>query len=201
MDKENQHGTEATASVTSSKLVWGTMLAPQRTLWSTPGVVIEHALSVELLNVTSMDRLADFGCGDGRVLAYAAEKWGCQCRGYEINPTRAEHARTLLAERGISQEQVEICTADILEADFEWPTAIFLYLIPRGLKRVLKRIQETAGASDNVRSRPLRVVTLLYPFPRDIMKPDMIQWVTTPISDHTDEKFKWPLYGRATLHY
>lgn len=183
--------------------VMRTMMAPQRTLWSTPEEVIKEALSDELLNLRTADHFADFGCGDGRVLAYAAEKYECKCKGYEINSSRAEEARNLLRERGIQPEQAQVYTTDVLEADFEWPSAIFLYLIPRGLRRVLKRIQQATvvPSSDQEKekewsksSRHLKVVTLLYPFPKEIVKPDRVKWVTTSIDACKDEQFKWPLY-------
>ena len=43
------------------------MLAPRKTLWSTPGVGVEAAC--QLLRLGDQDKVVDVGCGDGRFLS------------------------------------------------------------------------------------------------------------------------------------
>ena len=48
------------------------MLAPRKTLWSTPGVGVEAAC--QLLRLGAQDKVVDVGCGDGRFLLEAARR-------------------------------------------------------------------------------------------------------------------------------
>lgn len=43
--------------------------------------IIERAF--DAIDVKETDLICDLGCGDGRVLVYAAIKFGCRCVGYE----------------------------------------------------------------------------------------------------------------------
>ena len=52
------------------------MLAPRKTLWSTPDAVIDHVIQMkEFSTLSSKDRLCDIGCGDGRCLLRWAEAY------------------------------------------------------------------------------------------------------------------------------
>jgi SAM-dependent methyltransferase len=156
------------------------MLAPRDTLWSAHDEVIRDAFS--LLKLTKDDVFADFGCGDGRVLQAAATTVGCKCVGYEINADRAASASASAALAGLS-DLVTIHAKNALEANFGEPSAVFLFLIKRGLRIILPYLNEAA------RSRPggIRVVTALYRFPEHV-KPAEIHWV------HVSDDLKVPLY-------
>ena len=66
------------------------MLAPRKTLWSTPGVGVEAAC--QLLRLGAQDKVIDVGCGDGRFLLEAAKR-GAHAVGLEIDAERAAAAR------------------------------------------------------------------------------------------------------------
>jgi len=116
------------------------MLAPRKKLWSTPKAVIDVA--ERLLSLKKDDVLYDIGCGDGRVLIQIAKNSRCQnFVGIEINEQRAEEARQHVSEAisaGFIQPNVsiEILCKNALEVDYSKATAIFLYLVPRGLKLI-----------------------------------------------------------------
>jgi hypothetical protein len=137
------------------------MLAPRDTLWSSPDFAVEAALA--LLELTPCDHLVDYGCGDGIALFTAASKFGCRATGYEIAEERAARvAERIEALTDGSGSLMRIHAKNALEADPSEPTAVFLYLISRGLKLVLPMLQKAAGM------RPegyLRVVTVLYRIP------------------------------------
>jgi hypothetical protein len=132
-------------------------LAPREKLWSAHEAVVARAL--ELLHVTRDDVLADYGCGDGRVLAAAARDIGCRCIGYEINADRARDAVAALDAAGLGH-LVTIHATNALDADFSQPSCVFLYLIDRGLRILFPLLNDAA------RRRPggIRVVTALYRF-------------------------------------
>ena len=138
------------------------MLAPRDTLWSAHDAVIAAAL--DMLEVTNVDTLADYGCGDGRVLLAAAESRGCKCVGYEINADRATAVMETVKARGL-EEQITIHAKNALEADFSEPTTVFLFLIKRGLRIMLPYLNAAAGTKPH----GVRVVTALYKFPDHVM--------------------------------
>lgn len=156
------------------------MLAPRDTLWSAHDEVIRGALG--LLALTPSDVFADYGCGDGRVLISAASTVGCRCVGYEINPTRAAGVVDAVAAAGLSP-LITIHAKNALEADFSEPTAVFLFLIKRGLRIILPYLNAAAAA----RPAGIRVVTALYKFP-DHVVPSKVEVVA--VSDD----LKIPLY-------
>ena len=55
-----------------------------RDLCSNSQDVVEKML--ELAKVTMDDVVADLGCGDGRIVATAARKFGCRTIGYDLDP-------------------------------------------------------------------------------------------------------------------
>jgi SAM-dependent methyltransferase len=110
------------------------MLAPRKTLYSTPLSAFRRAL--ELAQVTADDVVYDLGCGDGRLLVEAARCFGVRAVGVEIHPKRAQQARDA-AQRGGVGHLVTVHEANALE--FAIPadaTVVFLFLISRGLSYV-----------------------------------------------------------------
>lgn len=57
----------------------------------------------------------DLGCGDGRVLIAAWNKWGCKVIGYEIDAERAEEARRNLEDAGVGDFEIIVQDACELE--------------------------------------------------------------------------------------
>lgn len=104
------------------------MLAPRKKLWSAPVEVIDAAIN--MLAVSPEDTLADYGCGDGRVLIRAASTIGCHCLGVEMHVPRADAARAAVSSQGLS-ELVEIQAANALDVDFSKANKVFLFLIDR----------------------------------------------------------------------
>lgn len=138
------------------------MLAPRDTLWSAHPEVLDGALG--LLRLTKDDVFADYGCGDGRVLLAAAKGVGCRCVGYEINAERAAGVTAAVAAEGLS-DLVTVHANNALEADFSEPSAVFLFLIKRGLRVILPYLNTAAVA----RPGGVRVVTALYKFPDHVV--------------------------------
>ena len=111
------------------------MLAPRKTLWSTPSAGVEAAC--QLLRLGAEDKVVDVGCGDGRFLLEAAKR-GAHAVGLEIDAERAEAAR--------ANGCVDVRTCNALD-EAEWSkafddgvTCAFLYLVPRGLRLVAPRL-------------------------------------------------------------
>ncbi len=103
---------------------------------STPTHIVEAML--ELAAVTNGDTVYDLGCGDGRIVIRAAQKYGARGVGIDINPDRIDEARANAGTAGVT-EQVNFQVRDIFEADFRDATVVALYLLPEANLRLRPR--------------------------------------------------------------
>ena len=130
------------------------MIAPREKLWSTPPEVISQA--VAMLQLTANDIVYDIGSGDGRFLFHCAEH--CVVKrvvGVEIHRERAESTQRTITARGWS-EKCTILHSNALELTYSDATAVFLYLVPRGLRLMLSILKAAVRSGS-----PLRVVTYM----------------------------------------
>jgi SAM-dependent methyltransferase len=109
--------------------------------------------ALRLAGLSPGERLLDLGCGDGRVLLRAAEAYGAEVIGVELDPRLAATARELLAVAGVD--------GTVLEADFESvpveADVVFAFLSPATLQRLRPRLAALPSHA--------RVVTSGYPVP------------------------------------
>lgn len=117
------------------------MLAPRRKLWSVDPAVLDAAL--DMLSLTSEDTFVDLGCGNGKTVVAAHQKYGCKSIGVEVYEPRAKEAMALVSEQCPGGQATVVC-ANALEADLSATSAMYLYLIERGLKAVALRVEESA---------------------------------------------------------
>ena len=141
------------------------MLAPRKTLWSTPAEVIQFV--IDNVPLTEEDTVIDIGSGDGRVLLEWAKAYGSSIKrpsflGIDIEEERISSSAKIvdnLIETGDLREPapIEFKCANVLdcEDDIKRGTVFFLYLIPRGLKQVVPLITKTGS----------RIVTYMSPLP------------------------------------
>ena len=129
------------------------MLAPRKTLWSTPTSAIDHI--VRWVPLQPGDCVCDIGCGDGRIILQWAERYSSLPRrpqeesqpttisliGIDIDEERITKCQESLEKaraEGKIQPSIDIrfICANALQSSeyFEKANIFFLYLIPRGLK-------------------------------------------------------------------
>ena len=89
--------------------------------------VVEAML--RMADVRPGDVVYDLGCGDGRIVITAAQKFGARGVGIDINPARISEARANAHRAGV-EKQVEFRAGDLFEADFREATVVTLYLLP-----------------------------------------------------------------------
>lgn len=95
---------------------------------------------IPFANLTSKDILFDLGCNDGRVVLTTAKSVGLKGVGIELDPDAAAKAqKNVLAEQ--LQARVSIICGNALEADISQATVIFLYLLPKGMTRLMHKLQ------------------------------------------------------------
>lgn len=97
----------------------------------TPTFVVEKML--EMAHVDSEDILFDLGCGDGRIVIAAAEKYGAQGVGIDIDPMRISESRANAILAGV-EDRVEFLQQDVMKIDFSKATILALYLLPESLE-------------------------------------------------------------------
>ncbi|CAK4625113.1 hypothetical protein AeMF1_020931 [Aphanomyces euteiches] len=133
------------------------MIAPRKTLHSTPLPVIQQAL--ELAQVDENDVLCDVGCGDGRVLLYAASQLQVKkCIGIEIDEARVQHIQDKAARMGLPNGHIQVHCGNALEIEIDPEvTVIFLFLIERGLRQIFQKLN-----AQRRQDKELRIVTYLY---------------------------------------
>ena len=94
----------------------------------TPNEVVDKML--ELATVTPRDIVYDLGCGDGRIVVTAAQRYGARAVGIDIDPQRVLEARANVRKAGVG-EKVRIIEGDLFEANIGDATVVTLYLLTR----------------------------------------------------------------------
>lgn len=92
----------------------------------TPQDVVDRML--QLAQVTKDDVLYDLGCGDGRIVITAAEKFGARGVGVDIDPERIEESRANAKKAGVS-DRVTFELQDAMTVDVSPATVVTLYLL------------------------------------------------------------------------
>ena len=102
----------------------------------TPRDVVNRML--ELAGVTKDDVVYDLGCGDGRIVITAAQRFGARGVGIDFNPERIAEANAN-AERAGVRDLVTFIEQDAMLVDVSEATVVTLYLL----------------SSSNVKLRPI----------------------------------------------
>jgi len=106
---------------------------------STPLAVAEKML--ELAQVDEDDVVYDLGCGDGRIVILAAQKFGARGVGIDFNPKRIEESLQGAIEAGV-EDRTEFRMGDVLKADFSDATVVTVYLLTRSNERLRPLFEE-----------------------------------------------------------
>jgi SAM-dependent methyltransferase len=93
----------------------------------TPMAVVEKML--ELGEVDKDDILYDLGCGDGRIVIAAAQKFGTRGVGIDLDPQRIEESRRSAKAAGVDG-LLEFRLQDVMKSDIRQATVVTLYLLP-----------------------------------------------------------------------
>ncbi|MCY7391896.1 MAG: class I SAM-dependent methyltransferase [Leptolyngbyaceae cyanobacterium CAN_BIN12] len=92
----------------------------------TPAVVVKGMFA--LLQVTPQDVIYDLGCGDGRILITAAQQFGAQGVGIDVDRDRIHEAKANAIAAGVS-DRVTFHHQNLYESDFRRATIVVLYLL------------------------------------------------------------------------
>lgn len=93
----------------------------------TPDDAIEALLS--WIPLSDGDRLYDLGCGDGRLLLRAAQRYGLTGVGIDIDPAQIAIAQRAAQQAGVA-DRIRFRQENLFESAFQDATVVFVYLLP-----------------------------------------------------------------------
>jgi SAM-dependent methyltransferase len=92
----------------------------------TPSDVVDRMLV--LAGVTAKDVVYDLGCGDGRIVIAAAQRYGARGVGVDIDPERVAESQANARKAGV-EKLVTFRQQDALTVDVSPATVVTLYLL------------------------------------------------------------------------
>lgn len=92
----------------------------------TPQEVVDKML--ELASVKKNEMVYDLGCGDGRIVITAAQKFGARATGVELDPELYKKASARVQELGL-QDRVKLINGNLLEMDLSPADVVTVYLL------------------------------------------------------------------------
>ncbi|MBN1972369.1 MAG: methyltransferase domain-containing protein [Sedimentisphaerales bacterium] len=110
----------------------------------TPQNVVDKML--EMAKVKKTDLLYDLGCGDGRIVVTAAQKYGCKAVGYDIDPNRIKESRDNVIKNNVS-DLVMIKQQDIFTLDLSNVDVVTLYLLPSLNVKLIPQLEKLKPGS------------------------------------------------------
>lgn len=108
-------------------LMYATPVAAQDVVYVPTREPVVDAM-LKLANVKASDVVYDLGCGDGRIVITAAQKYGAKGVGIDIDPERIKEANENAANSNV-EDKVEFILGDLFESDFSEASVVTLYLL------------------------------------------------------------------------
>lgn len=93
----------------------------------TPQEVVDRML--QLANITSSDFVMDLGCGDGRMLVTAAQRYGARGFGVDLNPVRIKEANENATKAKVA-DKVRFEIKNLFDTPIERASVLTMYLLP-----------------------------------------------------------------------
>ncbi|CAM9361538.1 unnamed protein product, partial [Phaeothamnion confervicola] len=115
-------------------------------------------VAVEMLELREEDIIYELGCGDARFLVEAVSRSGAaRAVGVEYDKQWAHRARERVRDAGL-QGRIAILHEDVMAVPIGEATALFVYLVPRGMSLLRDRLVEALR-------RGARVVSYVFAIP------------------------------------
>ena len=137
-----------------ARLIYTNVIQPGAVYYPTPVSTVKKMLN--LAQVGPKDTVLDLGSGDGRFLIEVARR-GATAIGYEIDPLLVHQSNQAIKKAKLSHLASTKC-ASLWRADFNQATIITLYLFPKYMDRLQKKLEKQL-------THPLLLVSHDYQFP------------------------------------
>lgn len=96
---------------------------------------------LQLAGVKPGDVVYDLGCGDGRIVIAAAEKFGATGVGVDLDPERIAEANANAEAAGVA-DKVKFVQGDLFDFDFSEADVVTMYLFPSVNLQLLPKLQK-----------------------------------------------------------
>jgi hypothetical protein len=120
----------------------------------TPQGIVDGML--RLASVGPGDVLYDLGCGDGRIVVTAAEKYGIRAVGVDMSPRRIAEAQLNARRHGV-ESRVQFLQVDAKEVEISEATVVMIYLGADANLRLVERLRSELSPGTRIVSRNFRI--------------------------------------------
>ena len=121
----------------------------------TPQEVVEKMLQVA--GVKKDEMVYDLGCGDGRIIITAAQKFGARSTGVELDPELFKKTQERIRELKL-QDRVKIINGNLLDVDLSPANVVTLYLLTDSNTKVKPNLEKYLKAGSRVVSHDFQVL-------------------------------------------
>lgn len=104
---------------------------------------------LQLAKVSAGDVLYDLGCGDGRLLIRAAQRWGTRGVGIDIDPACLERTQSAARSAGVSH-LITLKQGNLYDCDIRCATVVALYLLPHLNLKLRPRLRQQLKAGARI---------------------------------------------------
>jgi ubiquinone/menaquinone biosynthesis C-methylase UbiE len=112
---------------------------------------------LEMANLKSGEMLYDLGCGDGRILIAAAQRYHVRAVGIEISERLARTAEDNVKSLGL-EDRIKIIRGDLMQADLHDADVVTVYLMTAANENLRPHLERDL-------KKDARVVSYDYPIP------------------------------------
>lgn len=96
---------------------------------------------LKLAEVSGSDVVYDLGCGDGIIVATAAQQFGATAVGIDIDPQRVKESTERIQKAGVT-DKVKILNQDLFTTDISQATVVTLYLLPSLNQKLIPKLNK-----------------------------------------------------------
>jgi len=121
----------------------------------TPQEVVDKMLQVA--GVKKDEMVYDLGCGDGRILITAAQKFGARATGVELDPELYKRTGERLRELKLDQ-RVKLIHGNLLEVDLSPANVVTLYLLTDSNTRLKPNLEKYLKPGARVVSHDFQIL-------------------------------------------
>jgi protein-L-isoaspartate O-methyltransferase len=107
--------------------------------YPTPEPVAERML--KFAGLKPGEKMFDLGSGDGRIVIIAAQKFGADATGVEIDAELARESAEKIRSLGL-EKKAHIVRGDILRQDYSSADVLAVYLLPRSNERLRPMLEK-----------------------------------------------------------
>lgn len=150
-----------------------------------PFIATPEAVAQKMLEAAELkpgEIVYDLGCGDGRILFVAAQKFQARAVGVELSPELVKKASEKARELGL-EGRVKVIEGNLFEADLREADVVTLYLMRLSNERLKPKLLQELKAGARVVSHDYEIMG---------WKPDRVEKIVLYRRPHTVYVYRMP---------